>query len=323
MAYTMAGAYHASKYQKLYKAAKKAATSKQPTIPAGFDQVYKDLMAYNGTFNLLLNIRSAIMRYGKLSDKQWMAAQKCLAPQAVQDPSLILVDICNIPITVTPTSARYIAKKHNWPVNPCTLTATQIISQDSRTVTLRVKMDWSSNVSSCRCCGKTLTDWKSQATGVGPYCVKRTSIPYVRNQADVARFQKEMEDLCAKMGEVEVVIKKYHIKEGRRNLDAAVQASSPTKIEVNVPTNLVFPLSYCDWKEKERVLLMKEHLSPTSLEHAKAVSIHNSVTDKSVNFISHISYIDRAKYAIPQDATVVKAYMSTGLDKPIALIIIK
>jgi hypothetical protein len=285
----------------------------QPTIPAGFDQVYKDLIAYNGTFNLILNIRSAITRYGKLSDKQWAAVKKCLAPQPVQDPSVILVDKCNIPIIVSTSAARYIAKTHNWPLNPCTLIATQIKSHDRRSITMMVKMHWSSNVSVCRCCGKSLTDWKSQATGVGPYCVKRTNIQYVRNQADVARFQKEMEDLCAKIGEVEVVVKKWHIKSGLDALNIAVSASKPTKLEVVIPEALVFPLNYCDWDEKERILTLKKHLVPIVDHTTDAIAIHNRNTNKTVNFIRHA--------AIRMDDKI--KFMSTELDNPITLYITK
>lgn len=302
MAFSMAG----SLYQKPKKPVK-------TTIPPGFEQVYKDMMAYNGTFNLILNIRSAINRYGKLTDKQWAAVKKCLAPQPVQDPSLILVDKCNIPIVVSPSAARYIAKTHNWPVNPCTLIATQIKSEDRRTFTLKVKMDWSTNVSECRCCGKTLTDWKSQATGVGPYCVKGTNIQYVRNKADIARFQKEMEDLCTKIGEVEVVIKKWHMKCGTTDLHDAVANSNPVKLEVKVPDSLIFPLNYCDWNEQERTLTLKEHLVPHVDSTTDAIAIHNRTTNKTVKFVRHaaVRFDDKIKY------------MSTELDNPITLYITK
>jgi hypothetical protein len=315
MAYTMAGAYksfYTPKYRtnRAFKAPKAPI---QPTIPAGFEQVYKDMMAYNGTFTLILNIRSAIARYGKLTDKQWAALKKCLTPQPAQDPSVVLVDTCNIPIIVSPSAARYIAKTHNWPLNPCTLVVTQIKSHDRRSLTMMVKMDWSSNVSVCRCCGKSLTDWKSQATGVGPYCVKRTSIQYVRNKADVARFQKEMEDLCSKIGEVEVVVKKWHIREGLDSLSRAVSSSSPTKIEVKVPDVLVFPLTYCDWNDKERVLTLKEHLVPAVDSTTSAIGIHNRSTNKTVNFIRHA--------AIRTDNKV--KFISTELDNPITLYITK
>jgi len=47
-----------------------------------------------------------------------------------------------------------------------------------------------SDVSSCRVCGRDLTDWRSQATGVGPVCSKSLGIPYVKSKLDVAVYKK-------------------------------------------------------------------------------------------------------------------------------------
>jgi hypothetical protein len=233
----------------------KSAASKTP-LTAYQEDLKAKLMAYNGTFPFLLELRSKLIKYSNLSDKQWSAVDKCLQPKPVVDPTVIAVDSCAIPITVSPAAARYLAKKNNWTINPTTLVVTQIKNRDARGYNVRVKADWSGSVSSCRCCGKTLTDWRSQATGVGPYCVKRTGIQYVRNQQDVARFQKEMEDLCTKMGEVDVYIKKWHIDQGGRQLVEAIEASTPTKAPV-LPQEEVMQISFqwCTWHIDERMLV--------------------------------------------------------------------
>lgn len=288
MAYTMAGAYYTPKYR-TNRAFKTPKAPIQPTIPAGFEQVHQDLMAYNGTFNLVLNIRSALIKWGKLTDKQWEAVKKCLAPQPVQDPTITLVDKCNIPIVINPTAARYIAKVHNWSVNPCTLAVTQIKSQDRKTITVKVRINWSGNVSVCRCCGKTLTDWKSQATGVGPYCVKRTNIPYVRNKADIARFQKDMEDLCTKIGEVDVVLKRWAIKEGMEAINTTIANTKPVKTKVNAPTEVIIPLQRCDWNEHRRTLTIQKALCTAVNDLTNCVAVHNKVTGATVTFIKQVT----------------------------------
>jgi hypothetical protein len=225
-------------------------------IPTQFDQTYDDLMNYNGTFSFVLDMRSTMNRYGKLSDKQWAAIAKCLAPKPKVDPLQVLVENCNIPIVVSASSARFIAKTYQWSFNPRTLIVTQIKSKNRGGFMVRVKIDWSGNVTSCRCCGKALSDWRSQATGVGPYCVKKTGITYVRNQADVARFQKEMEDFATKIGEVEVMIKNWGIETGISDLEAAVANSTPTKIEIK-PTGVIIPIQYLDWKPETKTLEAK------------------------------------------------------------------
>jgi hypothetical protein len=317
MAYTMAG----NNYTKRAKGPVAA------TIPAGFEQVYKDMIAYTGTFDLILNIRNAINRYGKLTDKQWEAVKKCIAPKVVQDPSVILVAKCNIPITVSPNAARYIAKVHNWPLNPCTLMVTQIKSQDHRTITMMVKMDWSSNVSVCRCCGRSLTDWRSQATGIGPTCVKGTNIQYVRDKNDIARFQKDMEDLCVTMGEVEVVLKKWHFKEGKELVDKAINICVPVKLAsvpstpaglVKVLDTMTIPYHYCTWNKESRKLLVKRELVAAEFVDDKPpmrINVYNNSTGVTGAFdwcgdsASNVAYLH--------------AYISVQFENPITLIILK
>lgn len=268
MAFPMAGRYRASV---------------NPTIPPGFEQVYKDLMGYNGTFNVVLSIRSALQRYGKLTDKQWLAVQKCLAPKPQVDSNHILVDKCDIPITIKASAARAIARFHKWPVNPCTLRVTQIKSSNMPKFSLRVKIDWSGNVSACRCCGKTLTDWRSQATGVGPHCVKRTNIPYVKNQADIIRFQQDMEKLCKQLGEVDISIKSWGIATGLSQLRDAARSAVP-----HVPSIPTLLLEDCLWNEKERKLIAQKMQCAGVNAQTGMIDIFNPKTGNTVRFARHL-----------------------------------
>lgn len=273
-------------------------------IPAGFDQAYDDLMNYNGTFSFVLDMRSAVNKYGKLSDKQWGAIAKCLAPKPKQDPTLVLVENCNIPIVVSASSARFIAKNNSWTFNPRTLVVTQIKSKNRGGFMVKVKVDWSGNVTSCRCCGKALSDWRSQATGVGPYCVKKTGITYVKNQADVARFQKEMEDFATKIGEVEVMIKNWGIEVGMEELENAIGSSTPTNVEVK-PAQVEIPIQYLDWKPETKTFEAKLQALNNFLDITNppmTLNVYNSATDRRVQFMQrshHKSQTEnRVKYVL-------------------------
>jgi len=267
----------------------------KPTIPNGHYQVYNDLMAYTGNFTLLHNLRNAINRYGNLTDKQWAAAKKCLAPQDTPDPNVILAEGCHVPITVSASAARYIARIHNWPVNPRTLTVVQINSYSRRKYKVKVKIDWDSNVSECRCCGRSLTDWRSQATGVGPTCVKRTNIQYVRHQSDVARFQQEIQKLVAQLGVVEVELKDWHIQLGSDALERIVKMAKPTPVKPTIPNghyqayNSDIPLIHfkeCEWNPKDRTLHFDrkkaDELEITD-DHER-LYVHNTSTGNTVLF---------------------------------------
>lgn len=269
-------------------------------IPVGFDQTYDDLMNYNGMFSFVLDMRGTMYRYGKLSDKQWAAIAKCLAPKPKVDPLMVLVESCTIPIVVSASSARFIAKVHKWDFNPRTLVVTQIKSKNRGSFTVKVKIDWTGNVSTCRCCGRALTDWKSQATGVGPHCVKKTGIAYVRNQADVARFQKEMEDLATKIGEVEVMIKNWGIETGMSDLEVAITGSTPTKIQIK-PTGVVIPIQYLDWKPEAKSFEAKLGNLTNFLDAANPpqnLGVFNPNTGKTAQFMQRSQINGIYKYEI-------------------------
>ena len=320
----------------------KSITSKTP-LTAYQEDLKVKLMAYNGTFPFLLDLRSKLIKYSNLSDKQWSAVDKCLQTKQAPDPTLIAVDSCVLPIVVSPSAARYLAKKNNWTINPTTLVVTRIINRDRNGYNVRVKADWSGNVGSCRCCGKTLTDWRSQATGVGPYCVKRTGIQYVRNQQDVARFQKEMEDLCAKLGEVEVYIKKWHIDQGERRMIEAIEASTPTKApELTVQDPIQISFQWCTWHIPERMLVtdtsrLRLFIEDRYLEsgqfatffgcannYPKVIDVMNRNTGNIQRFVlhnnEHLLDTDNLRKFAGDDYIL---YSSTTLDKEIDLIINK
>lgn len=326
----------------------RSAGSNKPKTPptpltAHQEELKAKLMAYNGTFPFLLDLRSKLIMYSNLSDKQWSAVDKCLQPKQAPDPTLVAVDSCVLPITVSPSAARYLAKKNNWTVNPTTLVVTRIVNRDRSGYNVRVKADWSGSVSSCRCCGKTLTDWRSQATGVGPYCVKRTGIPYVRNQQDVARFQKEMEDLCNKMGEVDVYIKKWHIDQGERRMIEAIEASTPTKApEFVVQDPMQISFQWCTWHIPERALVTETGRVRLFIEDKYVESgQYASFFGPQHNYPKIIEVMNRntgntERFALFNNINVMKSadllqfakddyisYVSTTLEKPIYLIINK
>jgi hypothetical protein len=305
MAFPMAGAIHARSYKKRTNSATTA--PRKPAVivvPTGLEQVHTDLMAYSGTFGFVLDLRSKLCKYGKLSDKQWEAAKKCLTPKPVADPNEVLVDSCNVPIVVSATSARHIAKSVGWSMNPTTLVVTQIKNRDRRGFTATIKADWTGSVSVCRCCGKSLTDWRSQATGVGPVCVKGTGIQYVRNQQDVARFQKEMQDLCQKMGEVEVYIKGWHVKEGMHMIDSIASTATPKKVVATaspilqrVPTTTEVNITDLQWDDKTRTFTgdWKKLRSMPNFPMPDSIKVYNHQTQREVMFKERVK--GSARYA--------------------------
>jgi hypothetical protein len=193
-------------------------TPQNAQVPQIYMETANNLMNYNGTFSFLLDLRSKFIKHLALSDKQWMAAQKCFAKEAkakAQQSVKFNPISCNIPMIVTANAARYISRSTtiNKRFNPRTFLVTKIVSSDKYGFNVKARIDWESSMKDCRCCGRPLTDWRSQATGVGPICVKYTGIPYIKKAADVARFKMQMLDLCKSIGEIDFYIKKSSISQ--------------------------------------------------------------------------------------------------------------
>lgn len=269
----------------------------QPVTTGYSPELEQFLLSYNGTFSFILDIRSKFLKYKRLSDKQWDGVRKCMVQQQKNNAGPITTAIkCSIPIVVSATAARVIAKMHGWSFNPCTFVLTSIVSYDRKGYTVKGKIDWTGNATSCRCCQKDLTDWRSQATGVGPVCVKRLSISYVKDKNDIARFQKEMEDLCAKLGEVEFYIKKWSMDDNyRKAIDKTIaliaNSASTQAITTPAPTPVVaytppyisesvnIRYANCDWDDSFRRLTVKHKMSCY-----KTIYVLNEKTGNKVQF---------------------------------------
>lgn len=197
-----------------------------PTIDTRKAQIANYLNTYKGNFSFILDLRVKLARYKDLSDRQWDAAEKVMrkdqdfgntvanTAKAVDETPIVYTH----PIEINFRTAISVAKEQRWKFNPMTFNVHEIISYDGRKMLkLRVSINWEGTASVCRCCGRALTDWRSQATGVGPVCVKHLPIPYVKNKQDVDRFQKSMKALCDTIGVVEIEISKYAIVQSMRD----------------------------------------------------------------------------------------------------------
>ena len=123
----------------------------------------------------------------------------------------------NVNIKITKFIAKRIAEDNDLQFKPFLLTVTKVLRETEKAYQVVGKMN-TSDVSSCRCCGKDLTDWRSQATGVGPVCSKSLGIPYVKNEEDVAVYKKLLKLKIDKIGDLTFWLAKSQIIEGKEEL---------------------------------------------------------------------------------------------------------
>jgi hypothetical protein len=178
---------------------------------------------YKGNNNFINSLKSGLTRYGKLTERQLSAATNFFSkmeksqPQTESNP----IDV-NVDIKVRKFIAKKIKEENELEFAPFMITISKVLRETAKAYQVVGKMT-TSDVTSCRCCGKDLTDWRSQATGVGPVCSKHLNIPYVKNEADVAVYKKLLKLKIDQIGDLTFWLAKSQIVEGYDELAEAVK----------------------------------------------------------------------------------------------------
>ena len=215
--------------------------SRPQIIPTGKETAAKWLESYTGTFPFVLSLKSQFKQWGKLSDKQWIAVDKCMVVNtAPKGPKVDLVPTCSVDIVLKRFIAKRVSEEKGLKFIPFTYTVKTIKWNTLKAVGVVMSPNFS-NVSVCRCCGKELTDWRSLATGVGAVCAKKMGIPYVKHKSDVDAFKAEVKKLFLAIGDIETTLPKSQIAEGVSLLEGLVVSAPTVKPVTQVAQKVVQP----------------------------------------------------------------------------------
>jgi len=173
---------------------------------------------YQGNNNFILSLKLGLNKYGSLTPKQISAADNFFSKFEKPINQVLEVKDVNINIKVTKFIAKRIADENKLEFRPFLVTISKVLKTTNKAYQVVGRMN-TSDVTSCRCCGLDLTDWKSQATGVGPICAKKLGIPYVKNQEDVLVFKKLLKLKIDEIGDLTFWVPKSQIVEGLDELE--------------------------------------------------------------------------------------------------------
>ena len=181
-------------------------------------EITTNVRNYKGNNGFINSLQNGLRKYGSLTERQLLAAGKFFAKQLVSKTEVKpQVKEVNVNIKITKFIAKRIAEDNDLQFKPFLLTVTKVLRETEKAYQVVGKMN-TSDVSSCRCCGKDLTDWRSQATGVGPVCSKSLGIPYVKNEEDVAVYKKLLKLKIDRIGDLTFWLAKSQIIEGKEEL---------------------------------------------------------------------------------------------------------
>jgi len=179
---------------------------------------------YKGDNGFIISLKGGLTKYGSLTPKQLSAAgnffSKVNTPKKMEDTTQSKE--VNVNIKISKFIAKRVAEENDLEFKPFLLTITKVLRETAKAYQVVGKMN-TSDVSSCRCCGKDLTDWRSQATGVGPVCSKSLGIPYVKKEEDVVVYKKLLKIKIDKIGDLTFWLAKSQIKEGKEELEDSLK----------------------------------------------------------------------------------------------------
>ena len=212
-----------SKYGSL-TAKQAAAVEKILNAPVEAKQVeltedMKTIQGYEGVNSFVKDIQSKLEKYGKLSDKQVLAAMN----QIQKEETKVQTKKMNIPaegdtIQVGRKIGQQMKDTYGLQFNPTILDITKVLGISPKAVKFEGKMTVKrANV--CVCCAKTLTDEFSMITKMGKTCAKHMGVEYIKDKNQADRFREDYLKRVEEIGVMEFWVPKSQLKnwEGNTN----------------------------------------------------------------------------------------------------------
>ena len=203
------------------------------------------LTTYNGSFNLMVEMKNRFLgqngyKSSGLSEKQWEVVRNSMKRDSiVQMPAFTPVSFATpIDITINRSAAFSHFKRKlgmKYAIFTLRVHAIKEVTPSRNGKYMRIKLLVSPNadgtVSSCRICGKPLTDHKSIATGVGPSCAKHIGAAKLY-KSDVQAFMEAVKKEFVEIGLTEIELWDSSIMENSHiildEIRAQRTASTPT-----------------------------------------------------------------------------------------------
>ena len=175
---------------------------------------------YNGNNGFIISLQGGLKKYGKLTERQESSATNFFSKLETPKVEFKSKDV-EVDIKVTRFIAKKIAEDNKLEFNPYLMTISKVVEETNKAYKVVGRMT-TSDVTCCRNCGRDLTDWRSQATGVGPTCAKHMRIEYVRKQEDIEVFLKMLQIMVDRVGDLTFWLPKSQIKEGYKELQESI-----------------------------------------------------------------------------------------------------
>jgi len=173
----------------------------------------KRIDSYEGSNYFVLDIKSKLKQYGKLSDKQISVTIK----QIDKEENKPVIRKMNVPavgdtIKVGRKVSDVLKKKYDLQFLPIFLDITRVLGFSEKAVQFRGKLTIKRG-SICTCCARTLTDEFSMLTGLGKTCAKNLGVPYITDASQTDKFREDYMKRVDEIGEMEFWVPLSQLKD--------------------------------------------------------------------------------------------------------------
>lgn len=192
--------------------AEKALKSVQTVNVEVMSEDLQKIAKYDGPNSFVNEIKSKLMKYGTLSDKQVNAT----LTQIQKDVDKANTYKMRIPtpgetVTIGRKIGQQLKETYGLEFNPMIIDITKLLAVSPRAIKFSGKMTIGRS-KVCRCCARTLTDEFSMLTGVGKICANYMRIPYITDISQADRFREDYLRRVEDIGIMEFWVPKSQVK---------------------------------------------------------------------------------------------------------------
>lgn len=172
----------------------------------------KKIANYSGESTFVTDIKSKLMTYGTLTDRQVQASLKQI--QKEEDKARTIAVKIPTPgetILLGRNIGQDLKEQYKLEFNPMIIDITKILGVSPKAIKFEGKMTVKrGNI--CMCCGRTLTDEFSMLTKLGKTCAGHMKVEYIKDVSEVERFREDYIKRVEEVGLFQFWVPKKQIK---------------------------------------------------------------------------------------------------------------
>jgi hypothetical protein len=203
--------------------AEKALKSVQTVNVETMSDDLQKIAKYDGPSEFVNDIKSKLMKYGTLSDKQISASLKQIQKDVDKANTVKLrIPTPGETVTVGRKIGQQMKEAYGLEFNPMIIDITKLLAVSPKAIKFSGKLT-TGRGKVCRCCAKALTDEFSMLTGVGKLCAKHMRIPYITDKSQADRFLNDYLRRVEEIGEMEFWVPKTQMKKWEGKTEVVLQ----------------------------------------------------------------------------------------------------